>query len=175
MDDEIPEHWDSLTPVFSWSISTVFILISLKNRNCEVCQRTKITRAPYRRRNDGVVLRAENFWWLDHSRSHGDLITADHKVLSENSESRNNHRRAIVNKNFTGNTEKLAKVLGGRSEVQSHLPRQIFRIWQSLWRSLLESLFVDNLQIRNKWDCWKAVRREKKDTKTPLLYCRNQV
>ena len=52
------------------------------DRNCEICQRTKITRAPCRRRNDGVVFRAENF---------GDLITADHKVLSDNSESRNNH------------------------------------------------------------------------------------
>ena len=34
----------------------------------------------------GALLRAENF---------GDLITADHKVLSENCESRNNHRYAV--------------------------------------------------------------------------------
>ena len=58
-----------------------------KDRNCEICQRTKITRAPCRRRNGGAVPRAENF---------GDLITVDHKVLSENYESRNNHRYAIV-------------------------------------------------------------------------------
>ena len=58
-----------------------------KDRNCEICQRTKITRAPCRRRNGGAVLRAENF---------GDLMAADHKVLSENCESRNNHRCAIV-------------------------------------------------------------------------------
>ena len=58
-----------------------------KDRNCEICQRTKITRAPCRRRNGGAVLRAENF---------GDLITADHKVLSENCESRNKHRYAVV-------------------------------------------------------------------------------
>ena len=45
-----------------------------KDRNCEICQRTKITRAPCRRRIGGAVLRAENF---------GKLITADHKVLSE--------------------------------------------------------------------------------------------
>ena len=32
-----------------------------KDRNCEICQRTKITRAPCRRRVGGVVLRAENF------------------------------------------------------------------------------------------------------------------
>ena len=43
-----------------------------KDRNCEICQRTKITRAPCRRRIRGAVPRAEHF---------GDLITADHKVL----------------------------------------------------------------------------------------------
>ena len=58
-----------------------------KDRDCEICQRTKITRAPCRRRNGGAVLRAENF---------GVLITADHKVLSDNCESRNNHRYAVV-------------------------------------------------------------------------------
>ena len=58
-----------------------------KDRNCEICQRTKITRAPCRRRSGGAVLRAEIF---------SDLITADHKVLSENCESRNNHRHAVV-------------------------------------------------------------------------------
>ena len=58
-----------------------------KDRNCDICKRTKITRAPCRRRNGEAVLRAANF---------GDLITADHKVLSDNCESRNNHRYAVV-------------------------------------------------------------------------------
>ena len=58
-----------------------------KDRNCEICKRTKITRAPCRRRNGEAVPRAEKF---------GDLITADHKVLSDNCESRNNHRNAVV-------------------------------------------------------------------------------
>ena len=58
-----------------------------KDRNCEICKRTKITRAPCRRRNGEAVPRAENF---------GDLTTADHKVLSDNCESRNNHRYAVV-------------------------------------------------------------------------------
>ena len=61
-------------------VSTVFLLISFKDRNCEICQRNKFTRAPCRRRNGGAVPDAEHF---------GDLITADHKVLSENCESRN--------------------------------------------------------------------------------------
>ena len=58
-----------------------------KDPNCDICLRTKITRASCRKRTGRVVLRAENF---------GDLITADHKVLSEGCESRNNHRYAIV-------------------------------------------------------------------------------
>ena len=40
-----------------------------------------------RRRKGEAVPRADNF---------GDLITADHKVLSDNCESRNNHRYAVV-------------------------------------------------------------------------------
>ena len=58
-----------------------------KDRICEICERTKITRAPCRRRKGEAVLRAVNF---------GDLMTADHKVLSDNCESRNNHRYAVV-------------------------------------------------------------------------------
>ena len=68
-------------------VNTVFILSSIPDRKCEICKRTKITRAPLRRRNGGTVPRAENF---------GDLIRADHKVFSDNCESRNNHRYAVV-------------------------------------------------------------------------------
>ena len=52
-----------------------------KDPNCDIRLKTKISRASCRRRADAVVSRAENF---------GDLITADHKILSEGSESRNN-------------------------------------------------------------------------------------
>ena len=99
MDDEFPlqggshassSHEASLEPTFKrredlgkHSVYTHFP----KNRNCEICKRTKITRAPCRRRNGGTVPRAANF---------GDLIIADHKVLSDNCESRNNHRYAVV-------------------------------------------------------------------------------
>ena len=65
----------------------MFILISPQDRNFEICQRTKITRVPCRRRIGGAVPRAEIF---------GDLTTADDKVLSEKCESRNNHRYAVV-------------------------------------------------------------------------------
>ena len=99
VDDEVPEHRDSHASsshevsseptskrredLGKHSVYTHFP----RDRNCEICQRTKITRAPCRRRNGEAVRRAVNF---------GDLITADHKVLSDNCESRNNHRYAVV-------------------------------------------------------------------------------
>ena len=58
-----------------------------KDPNCDICLKTKITRSSCRRRAGAVVPRAEHF---------GDLITADHKVLSEENESRNNLGYAVV-------------------------------------------------------------------------------
>ena len=59
-----------------------------KCRDCDACLRTKITRAPCRRRTgEASIPRAEKF---------GDLITEDHKVLNKEGESRNNHRYAVV-------------------------------------------------------------------------------
>ena len=58
-----------------------------KDRNCEVCLRTKMTKAPCRSHTGEAVPRAEKF---------GDLITADQKVLNEEGKSRNNHRYAVV-------------------------------------------------------------------------------
>ena len=81
-------HEPSLEPVRSVDLGKHSVYTHFpKDRNYEICQRTKITRAPCRRRIGRVVPRAENF---------GDLITADHKVLSEGCESRNNHRHAVV-------------------------------------------------------------------------------
>ena len=58
-----------------------------KDRNCDVSKRTEIIqRLLAGRRTGDAVPRAENF---------GDLITADHKVLNERGESRNNHRYAV--------------------------------------------------------------------------------
>ena len=66
----------------------------------------------------------------------GDLITADHKILIEESESRNNHRHAVVvqdlatqwlqilpvqNQNFPGDPEEPNEVPGADEETTSHL------------------------------------------------------
>ena len=58
-----------------------------KDPNCDICLKTKIARASCRRRTGTVVPRAANFI---------DSIIADHKVLSEGCESRQNHRYAVV-------------------------------------------------------------------------------
>ena len=58
-----------------------------KDPNCDICLKTKITRASCRSRTGTVVPRAEHV---------GDLMTADHQVLYEESESRYNHRKAVV-------------------------------------------------------------------------------
>ena len=67
-------------------VNTVFTLTSLKTEIARSARGQKY-KGPCRRRNGGAVLRAENF---------GDLITADPKVPSDNCESRDNHRYAIV-------------------------------------------------------------------------------
>ena len=189
MDDRVPERRDShassphelsLEPTTKRSVDlgkhSVFTHFP-KDRNCEICQRTKITRDPCRRRIGGVVPRAENF---------GDFITADHKVLSESCESRNNHRYAIV-------VQDLAT-----QWIQSHPCKT--ETSQETQRSLQKFLepkrkpkvtYTDNgLEFGKACDdlSWnhctstphrsetngideRAVRR----VKAPLLYCCNQV
>ena len=85
VDDEIPVHGGSHASS-SHEVSLYHTHFP-KDRNCEICKRTKITRAPCRRRNGDALPPAANF---------GDLITADHKVLGDTCESRNNHRYAVV-------------------------------------------------------------------------------
>ena len=75
-DDRVPEHRDShassshelsLEPTRSVDLGEHSVYTHFpKDRNCEICQRTKITRAPCRRRNGRVVPRAEKMLviWL---------------------------------------------------------------------------------------------------------------
>ena len=107
-------------------------------RNCDVCLRTKMTRAPCRTRTGEALPRAEKF---------GDLITADHNVLNEEGESRNNHRYAVVvhdlatqwihsypcrTENFSGIGKEFKKVSRTVTKTKSHLHRQFIRILQIL-------------------------------------------
>ena len=119
---------------------------------------TKIRRVPCRRRDEGSFPRAEKF---------GDLIT-DYTVLNEGSESRNNHRHAVVvkdlatqwiqpypckHKKFAGDGEESTKVSRAVTEAKNYLCRQFIGIWQMLWRIITESSNVHTLSLRNKRNC----------------------
>ena len=138
-----------------------------KDRNCEICKRTKITRAPCRRRNGEAVPRAAKF---------GDLITADHKVLSDNCKSRNNHRYAVVvqdlatqwiqaypckNKTSQETQRSLQKFLEPERKPKVIYTDNSLEFGKALWRSLLESLHVYTTPIGDKWDCWKSSAQSK--------------
>ena len=96
VDDSVPEHRDAPSSSRESSSDSQGKVVSGKHSiyphfprdgNCDICLRTKITRAPCRKRTGTVVPRAEHF---------GDLVTADDTVLSEGCESRHNHRYAVV-------------------------------------------------------------------------------
>ena len=132
-----------------------------KDPCCDICLKTKITRAFCRRCTGTVVPWAAHF---------GDLITADHKTLSEESESGENHRYAVVLQHLA--TQRLQshpcktklpmrpeepnEVAGADEETKCLLHKQFLGIWHVLRGIILESLYVNSTQIRNKWDCWKS-------------------
>ena len=124
--------------------------------------RTKMTRAPCRRRTGEAVPRAEKF---------GDLITTDHKVLNEDGESRNNHRArcrcsrscysmdsilSVQNKNFSGDGQDSKKVSRAVREAESHSHWHFIGIWQIPCRFFMESVIFDTSSIRDTWHCWKS-------------------
>ena len=73
-----------------------------KDRNCDICLRTKIRGASCRRRIGTVVPKAEIFGVF--------FMTADHKVLSEGCEPRNNHRYAVVVQDFCNTMDTIIPV-----------------------------------------------------------------
>ena len=190
MDDEIPAHGDShasssheasLEPIFKrredlgkHSVYTHFP----EDRNCEICKRTKITRAPCRRRNGEAVPRAENF---------GDLITADHKVLSDNCESRNNHRYAVVVQDLatqwiqaypckTKTSQETQRSLQKFLEPDRN-PKVIFSDNSLEFGKACEDLSWNHCTStphRSETN-GTAERSAQSERKAPLLYCCNQV
>ena len=191
VDDEIPAHGDSharssheasLEPTFKrredlgkHSVYTHFP----NDRNCEVCQRTKITRALCRRHIGGAVPRAENF---------GDLITADHKVLSDNDESRNNHRCAVVVQDLatqwiqaypckTKSSQETQRSLQKFLEPDRK-PKVIYTDKSLEFGKACEDLSWNHCtstphRFETNGIAKRAVRRVKE--KAPLLYCCNRV
>ena len=134
-----------------------------KDRNCEICQRTKITRSPCRRRIGGAVPRAGKI---------GDLITADHKDLSESCESRNNHRYAVVVQDLTTwwiqsypcktktslETQKGAcrsswSRIGSLKSLTLPIPWNLAKLVKIFpWNHCTSTPHTSE----TKWDCWKS-------------------
>ena len=95
----------------------------------------------------------------------------DHKVISEGCESRSNQSSirsrgtrscypmdsifSVQDEDFTWDGEKFVKFLEPVAQTKSCIYRQLDGIWQSLWRSFLEPLYINATQITNKWDCWE--------------------
>ena len=80
------QYTEALTPVLLMKFLYI-ILIFPKTEIARSASGPKLQGAPCRRRNGDALPPAANF---------GDLITADHKVLGDTCESRNNHRYAVV-------------------------------------------------------------------------------
>ena len=79
----------------------------------------------------------------------------------------------MYNKNFWGDREELAKVPGADEKPEViYVHWQFLRIWQILWRMILESLYVNTTQISNLWDCWEECVELRKGH---LRYWCNQV
>ena len=119
-----------------------------KDRNCEICKRTKITRAACRRFSKSHLLRAINF---------GDVLTADHKIPNEDGESRNqsevcnycarfdhpmDSKLPMQNNNFTRNDEKSTEVFRSRRKSKGDKHRQFIGIWKSSCKSSWKPLCV---------------------------------
>ena len=104
MDDRVPERRDSHassshepsldpTPTRSADLGKHSVETHIpKDRNSEICKR-KNYKGPVQKTQWRSRTSCRKFWRAE---NFGDLITADHKVLSEGCESRNNHRYAIV-------------------------------------------------------------------------------
>ena len=160
VDDEIPlqggshassSHEASLEPTTKRREDLgkhLFVFISLKTEIAKSVNGPKLQGLDADGRDGEAVPRAANF---------GDLITADYKVLSDNCESRNNYRYAVVvqdlatqwiqaypckNKTSQGTQRSLQKFLEPERKLKVIYTDNSLGIRQSLWRSLLASLHV---------------------------------
>ena len=191
VDDRVPERRDSHasssheaslepTPKRSVDLGKHRIYTHLpKDRNCEICQRTKITRAPCRRRVGRVVPPAEKI---------GDFITADSKVLSDNCESRNNHRYAIVVQDLATQWIqsypcKTPKLLRKQKRAYNSSSSQIGSLKSFTltipWNLAKPVKIFPGIIVRRHYTDQKQMRLLKEQCaegkKAPLPYCCNQV
>ena len=161
VDDEIPQHGDShassshevsLEPTFKrredLGKHSVYTHLP-EDRNCEICQRTKITRAPCRRRNGGSRTSCWKFWWLDNSRPQGPKrqlrVSKQSSIRSRGTGSSYSMDPGVSRaktKLHKKPREAWQKFLEPERKQKVIYHWQFLRIRKRLWRSLLESLHV---------------------------------
>ena len=173
MDDEISitgegshassSHEVSLEPTFKrredLGKTPVFILISLKTEIARSLRGPKLQGPHAEDAMAKPVPRAEKF---------GDMITADHEVLSDTCESRNNHRYAVVvqdlatqwiqaypcqTKTSQETQRSLQKFLEPDRNPKVTYTDKSLEFGKACEDLLLESLHVYTTQIGDKWDC----------------------
>ena len=132
----------------------------LTDPNFDLCLKT-ITRASCRRRAGTVVPWAEHLvtWSLQITKfsvKKVNPVTIIDTLLRYKIGQRSGYNPTHVNKNFPGDPEEPNEVPRADEETKSQLHWQFLGIWQSLWRSFRESLYVDTTQIGNKRDCWES-------------------
>ena len=107
--DEIRVSCEGCQPIFLFSqkgpgnqirasqlAGTMHLHIFTEHLNCEVCELTKTARSPCRNRLDA---RGD---CIHPPQQFGDAMTADHKVLKKESESRLQHRYGVAVQNLVG-------------------------------------------------------------------------
>ena len=121
--------------------------------------------ADFRKNQKRSILRSEGF---------GGLTTAENKVLNEGRESWNNHRYAVVvqvlatqwNPRQTKTSQEteshLRKFTETVAEAQSYSYVQFVRIWQVLWRIIMESSNNYTSSIRDKRNCRRSCTSSKR-------------
>ena len=111
MDDRVPEHRDShASSSHEPSLEPKPATSADLGKQC----------LPEDQNHKGPVQKTH--WWSRTScRKIDDFITADHKVLSEELGHPMDPVLYVQNKNFTGNSENLAEVLGAEQEASCHL------------------------------------------------------
>ena len=75
---------------------------------------------------------------------------------------------SVQTKHFSGDRKEFTKVSRAVGKEESHLYRQLFGIWQILWRFIMESLYIDTRSETNGI-AERSVRRVKEGTSTVLL------
>ena len=190
VDDRVPEYRDSHassshelslepTPARSADLGKHSVYTQFpKDRNCEICQRTKITRAPVQKthwRKPCLVQKILVIWLQQITQSSQWRLWISKQSSTCSRGAGLGHLMdpviSVQNKNFSGNTKELGAP-NRKPEVIVHW--QFIGIWQSLWRSLLESLYVDTTQIGNKWDCWESSAQSERRYICSIVAIRSQ-